>query len=104
MSFQTRTLTIAIWILVLMLGLIAVSLMVSKGNTKWPPQIGNCPDYWQVLADGTCQNVKTLGNGCESPKDFSTAEFKGKKGLIKKCKIMKACKASWDGVTNVGAC
>ncbi len=104
MSFQTRTLTIAIWILVVMLGIIAASLMFAKGKTKWPPEIGNCPDYWQVLADGTCENVKNLGTGCASPGNFNTDAFRGKKGLIKKCKIMKACKASWDGVTNVGAC
>lgn len=104
MTFQTRTLTIAIWVLVIMLCIIAAALMFAKGKSKWPPEVGTCPDYWQVIADGTCENVKNLGKDCPSPKDFNTAEFKGKKGLIKKCKVMKACKASWDGVTNVGAC
>ena len=104
MSFQTRTLTIAIWILIISLALIAVLLLVGKGKKEYPPEIGNCPDYWQLTEDGLCENVKNLGTGCPSSINFNVDEYKGAKGKLSKCKLIKGCGATWDGITNVGLC
>lgn len=104
MTFQMRTLTIAIWILIISLGLIAVLLMVGKGKQDFPPEIGTCPDYWQLLEDGTCHNIKALGTGCPGSINFNVDEYKGDKGKIAKCKLIKSCNATWDGITNVGLC
>ena len=47
MSFQTRTLTIAIWVLIIVLSILAAVCYRKKNGLL----MGNCPHYWQVLAD-----------------------------------------------------
>lgn len=104
MSFQYRTLYIAIVILIFMLAVVGILLMVGKGKKEYPPEIGNCPDYWELLEDGTCDNRHNLGKGCPTPINFNAEQYQGAAGKIKKCQIIKNCGASWDGITNVGLC
>ncbi len=94
MSFQTTTLWVAIVIFVVLMCLIAVMMTSAKKAQDFPPQIGQCPDYWQMTTEG-CVNSHSLGNGtCDSPKDLSKAT------RVDKCKFAKGCALTWDGITN----
>ena len=44
-------------------------------SQAFPPQVGACPDYWQLLLDGRCQNVQGLGSNCVSPVDFNSSRI-----------------------------
>ena len=100
MSFQKTTLVVAIVFLVLMLGLVAFMLYKAKSEVQYPPDVAECPDYWEVTGEQTCVNVKKLGHNCESPKNFSGAQWQGQQGIQQKQKWAKACGITWDGVTN----
>ena len=93
-SFQKTVLWVAIIIFICLMVLIAVMMNSANKTTAFPPQIGACPDYWQKLLDGTCQNVQGLGNECKSPMDFS------KNVAYEKCKFAIDCGIEWDGITN----
>jgi len=104
MSFQNNVLITAVIILVIMLIIIAILIKQGKDKEIYPPQIGACPDYWQKLQDGRCQNVQGLGDSCPSPMDFSTPQYTGSDWREKRCKFAKGCGIEWDGISNVGIC
>ena len=94
MSFQKTVLTVAIVLFIILMLLIAVMMTSAKKNEKFPPQIGACPDYWQLTAQGSCLNTQNLGKNCASPTDFS------KMSMNQKAEFAKGCSISWDGITN----
>ena len=97
MSFQTTVLYVAIVIFILLMLLIAVMMSSAKKNQVFPPQVGECPDYWTKLdkeGGGGCYNKQGLGKGCQQITDFS------KKTMKEKCDFAKLCKITWDGITN----
>ena len=62
-------------------------------------------DYYEYQDDGSCKNVKGLGNGsCSDPARFSAQKYKGENGRLAKCKYARKCGVEWDGITNVGLC
>ena len=94
MTFQTVVLYTAIVIFILLMIMIAVLMNGANKKRAFPPQTGQCPDYWQMTAKG-CANSHNLGTGeCENPKDFS------KSTMVDKCKFAKGCGLTWDGITN----
>jgi hypothetical protein len=94
MSFQRNVLTIAIVLFVLLLLFIASMMNNAKKNQAYPPELSACPDYWQVLNTGECQNVNNLGNGLSKPIDFS------KKTSVERCNWAKEYGIEWDGISN----
>ena len=94
MSFQKTVLTIAIVLFILLMLVISVMMTSAKKNEKFPPQIGQCPDYWQLTAQGNCLNTQNLGKNCKSPMDFS------KMSKNQKFDFAKGCNITWDGITN----
>ena len=102
--FQNTVLMVAIVIFIFIMVLIAVVMKESTSTLTFPPQVGGCPDFWQKLLDGRCQNVQGLGSNCASPMDFNTQNFEGDAGRESKCKFAKGCEIEWDGITNVGIC
>lgn len=101
MTFQDTVLMVAIIIFVIIMIIIAVMMRNSTTSQAFPPQIGACPDYWQLLLDGRCQNVQGLGNkSCINVMDFNQPKFTGSKGLTEKCKFAQGCAIEWDGITN----
>lgn len=100
MSFQNTVLMIAIVIFIIIMCIVAAMLRNATNVQAFPPQVGACPDYWQLLLDGRCQNVQGLGSNCVSPMDFNQPQFTGNNGLNAKCKFAKDCGLEWDGITN----
>jgi len=101
MSAQTVMMTIASVILVLMLGLIGYLLYKAKSNLAYPPDIAECPDYWTVIGENNCSNVKNLGK-CSGTKNFNSPQYQGSSGLQQKYCWARNCNIVWDGVTNNG--
>jgi len=107
MTFQSVVVTIAIVILILSLIVLGVIIYNSRNKDQFPPEIGNCPDYFvmkQKSAGGDmggvstemCYNQHNLGNkseGCEwfDPKDATKNE---------RLAYAQQCGVTWDGVTN----
>jgi hypothetical protein len=62
-----------------------------------------CPDYWDTLGNGKCQNTKFLG-GCsnkpgENIMDFGGEIFTNKNaGDYAKCKWASYCNVAWGGI------
>ena len=106
MSFQKTVLNVALFIYCIFLIIVGILMYNSRGNINFPPDIGKCPDYWQVNEDGSCQNTNSkfnLGNlgetECES-KSFNDAKYFSVNGDVEKCKWAKSCDLTWDGITN----
>ena len=100
MSFQKKIGLVALFVLVVMLSLVAYLLYKTNKNVVFPPTIAQCPDYWEVTGEGTCNNIKNLGKGCENPMDFSGSKWQGDSGLRAKYCWARQCGLTWDGVTN----
>ena len=95
MTFQKTVLTISIVLFIFMMIVIATMMTSAKQNLVFPPQTGQCPDFWSLGASGTkCYNTHNLGNKCASPTDFSQMTMKDK------CDFAKDCSIGWDGITN----
>jgi len=92
MTFQKTVLTVALVLFLILMVVIAAMMTSSKKTEIFPPEIGECPDYWEKTLSGGCKNVHNLGKNCESPVIFS--ENYDKKKFAKECRI------TWDGITN----
>ena len=62
-----------------------------------------CPDYWDSIGNGKCQNVNGLGqcskNNGANVMDFSSNIFTNPNtGNYSKCKWSKACNVSWSNI------
>lgn len=103
MTFQTLVLKIAGITLLVALGFVGYSLYKLNKSAKYPPVIGECPDYWErVEKDGKhiCKNTKNLGS-CGAEMDFSGAQYTGVGSNCQKAQWAKKCNLSWDGITNI---
>lgn len=103
MGFQKIVLIVAGVILLLSLIAIGVAVYKQQFNSKYPPLIGDCPDYWelQTTDDGKnfCVNVKNLGN-CKENMNFNKYPYNGIDGNCRKAQWAKGCNLTWDGLTN----
>jgi hypothetical protein len=96
MTFQKIVLTTAIVILIFALIIIGILLYNKQYDIKFPPEVGNCPDYYVSAPKGVCKNeigIKTLQQSCDS---VSFKNFKNKD----KCQWANGCGVTWDGITN----
>lgn len=65
-----------------------------------------CPDYWDSIGNGKCQNSKKIGS-CSitdgaDVMDFNSDVFTNVNiGTYAKCKWAKGCNVSWGGVDRV---
>ena len=104
MNFQSTVLTIAL--ILLIVSLVAIGLLIKSAmkNSKFPPEVSKCPDYFKTsIQDGKlmCTNPMNLGK-C-STIDLSNPNLQGTSvdAMTAKCNIAKGCGMTWDGVTNV---
>ena len=62
-----------------------------------------CPDYWDSIGNGKCQNTKKIGSCSKTDgadvMDFSSELFNNINiGNYAKCKWAKGCNVSWSGI------
>ena len=109
--FQKTVLIIATVVFLVMMIFIAIMLKKSLDNTKFPPEISSCPDYFDAEkneVDGnmiiSCRNKHGLGSFPEGEEselvNFTDAKYKGNKGNYEKCLWAKSKGLTWDGLTN----
>jgi len=104
-QFKKTVLMIA---LTIFLGMLLIMALVIKNGYKdqiFPPEVGQCPDYWTAKGDtgkctATADNKGNYNEGDESEAlsgDSAT-------GRIENCKWAKSEKVNWDGITNRNLC
>ena len=77
-----------------------------KMATNITRPIPMCPDYWDSIGNGKCQNTNSLGSCSKMPganiMDFSSEVFTNKtSGDYAKCKWAKACNVAWSNVNQL---
>ena len=107
MEYKSTISIIAIILLIICLIAIAIMLKTQRSGIVWPPEIGDCPDYWEKSGGSggnKCVNTRDLGDiECSSEMNFdSIQEYQGESGKCQKYLWAKSCNVSWDGITNVG--
>jgi len=105
-TFQSTV--IVVFGVILIVCLLSMGYMMYKKQTtgKWPPNIGECPDYWVDLSGNgsQCVNTKNLGT-CpnNTTMDFTVAPYNGADGsneLCEKKRWAQTCGLTWDGITS----
>ena len=112
MTFQKTVLMVAVVIFILVMTVVGVLMTKSKQASIYPPEVGICPDYWELDADENgnkvCRNIKELGNTSInlSPGNCKEANFEDAAYATRKSKCLaaKKCGVEWDGITNMGLC
>ena len=62
-----------------------------------------CPDYWDSIGNGKCQNTNSLGS-CSNTEGANVMDFSGEvftnknTGDYAKCKWAKSCNVSWGHI------
>lgn len=106
-NFQKIVLAFAIIVLIVILIFVGIALSKSKKDTKWPPIVSNCPDYWMDLSGNgaSCFNQQSLGT-CNIPSsdnknsmNFNISPYNTVDGNCAKYNWAKNCGVAWDGVT-----
>jgi hypothetical protein len=107
-GFQKIILVIMFILLIVVLVLVGITLYKKNAKQSWPPNMGDCPDYWLDMSGNgaRCVNVKDLGtcNGSVSKgqhltMDFSVAPYVGSEGTCSKYNWANSCGIAWDGIT-----
>lgn len=105
MGFKKSVLTTALVIFLIVMIILAIFIKNSYKNAVFPPEISQCPDFWNVATDGkrcvaTKQNKGMFKEGETSP-DFSDMSNGAR---IDKCNWSKDNRVMWDGITNRNLC
>ena len=119
MNFQKTVMMVALILFIAIMAVVAVLMSNNKKKAVFPPEIGVCPDYWEltnIQVNGRdvkgCKDVNNVGNAsgtipntdtgnCSAGINFNDAAYATKKA---KCTAAKACGVEWDGITNIGIC
>jgi hypothetical protein len=106
-TFNTNTVIIAIGVLSLIFIIIYIYKSyknLSITPTKTGAALGaTCPDYWDSIGNGRCQNSKKIGSCSKMDGadviDFSSEVFTNTNtGNYAKCRWAKGCNVSWGGI------
>lgn len=117
MNFQKTVMTVALVLFIIIMAVVGVLMNNAKKKKQFPPEIGVCPDYWELKNIGKednvvlgCYDENSVGNGTGNPDgpgscadgiNFRDVKYTTK---LQKCKAAKACGVEWDGITNIGIC
>jgi hypothetical protein len=104
-QFKKTVLMIALTIFLGMLLIMALIIKNSYKNQIFPPEVAQCPDYWEPIqgskkCKATANNKGTYSQGAESKEladDIPT-------GRIENCNWARDNKVNWDGITNQNLC
>lgn len=105
MGFKKSVLTVALVIFIIVLLVLAVVIKNSYKNAVFPPEVSQCPDFWELgefkkKCKATDQNNGSIPPGTPSP-DFSDMSNSAR---IEKCNWAKENGISWDGITGRNLC
>lgn len=107
-SFQITVIICAI-ILFVFVGMI-IAYNATKPNKKWPPSIGVCPDYWNILTSDDKKTItcipdsklftNTNGNTAIEPIDTTTYNIRTPKGRAAIHDWTNTNHINWDGISD----
>lgn len=107
-GFQKIVLVIMFILLIIIIVLVGITLYNKNANQSWPPNLGDCPDYWTDMSGNgeRCVNVKDLGScngsvttGEHLNMNFAVAPYIGSGGNCAKYNWANDCGIAWDGIT-----
>ena len=119
MGFHSSVIKFASIIFVVLVIVLSIIISLTGTQKVWPPEIANCPDYWEENTGGICRNTKKIVN-YKVKKDHTgdalplseawptdrTSDFfnKGVVGLKAKCLWAKKNNVFWSGVSDIDLC
>jgi hypothetical protein len=66
---------------------------------KYPPEVAECPDYWESTGPNKCRNTLKVGMCTDTDEmDFNEPKYSGPTGITEKCKWANGCGLVWDGL------
>lgn len=98
LTFQKIVAYIAAIVLAGTLTVIGFLIYKSKSDIKYPPDMSDCPDYWDTISPNKCKNNMKLGNCDIEIMDFNQPKYSGPQGKVEKCKWANECGLTWDGL------
>jgi hypothetical protein len=98
LTFQKIVSYIAAIILAGTLTVIGFMIYNSKSSVKYPPEVAECPDYWESTGPNKCRNTLKVGKCDTDDMDFNDPKYSGPTGLAEKCKWANSCGLVWDGL------
>lgn len=99
-TFQKITILIATIVFTVSIILLSYLFYVLNKSRIFPPNVTECPDYFEAKGKNLCKNVNNLGNCGNETIDFNDNKYKGYNGLKEKLKWANNCNVVWDGITN----
>jgi hypothetical protein len=112
MDFYTSLFTATIIFLFAVLCFVGYFMSLSRKNQTYPPSVANCPDYYSLDSNGSCNigaDIKVTDSACNS-ENFNQDKYKAEgtekngtgfnSGLCAKKIWAKKCDVKWDGITN----
>lgn len=104
-QFKKTVLMIALTIFLGMLLIMALIIKNSYKNKIFPPEVAQCPDYWEPSTDAkkckaTANNKGRYSQGEESGELADDTPM----GRIENCNWAKDNNVNWDGITNNNLC
>tara|TARA_B110001450_G_scaffold129715_2_gene121964 strand:- start:1576 stop:1896 length:321 start_codon:yes stop_codon:yes gene_type:complete len=104
-QFKKTVLMIALSIFLGMLLIMAIIIKNSYKNKIFPPDVAQCPDYWNPVegsrkCKATANNKGTFSQGTESQELANNTAT----GRIENCNWARDNKVTWDGITNLNLC
>jgi hypothetical protein len=98
-TFQKIVSYIAAIILAGTLTVIGFMIYNSKSTMKYPPEVAECPDYWESTGPNKCRNTLKVGKCTDTDEmDFNEPKYSGPTGITEKCKWANECGLIWDGL------
>jgi hypothetical protein len=97
LTFQKIVSYIAAIMLAGTLTILGFMIYKSKTSSKYPPEIAECPDYWDSTGPNKCRNTLKVGK-CDEDMDFNDPKYSGPTGLAEKCRWANSCGLVWDGM------
>lgn len=99
-TFQKITILVATIVFTIAIILLSYLFYVLNKSRIFPPDITECPDYFEVKGKNICENVNNIGTCPDKTFDFNDNIYKGYNGLKEKLKWANNCNVVWDGITN----
>jgi hypothetical protein len=99
LTFQKIVSYIAAIILAGTLTVIGFMVYNSQSTLEYPPEVSECPDYWESTGPNKCRNTLKVGKCTDTDEmDFNEPKYSGPTGLVEKCKWANSCGLVWDGL------
>ena len=104
-QFKKTVLMIALTIFLGMLLIMALIIKNSYKNQIFPPEVAQCPDYWEPV-ENSKKCKATANNKGRYSQDAESGELADDTptGRIENCNWAKEEKVNWDGITNNNLC